>query len=115
MATKYTEWADKKVLIDLRNRFANCYQNEDGSIFYVEPQFYTAYLGFKMRWPEHAEEFLKKMDEEAKKNHKVVFVGQEDNPLVEADDAVFLTALDIANLIHVIIDDKSDSNSEYKD
>jgi len=113
--TQYPEWSDRKVLIDLRNRFATCYENPDGTIFYVEPQFYTCLQGFKMRWPDQYQNFLNKMDEIVRNDKKVVFVGQEDNPLVEAEGFVFLTALDVANLIHVIIDDKSDPDSDWKD
>lgn len=113
--TKYTEWNDRKILIDLRNRFATCYQNEDGSIFYIEPQFYTYLMGYKRLRPENYDALLKKMDEIVKKNKKVVFVGQEDNPLVEADDAIFLTAMDVANMIGVVVDDKSNPESEYTD
>ena len=40
---EYTEWKDRKKLIDLRNKLVPCYQNDDGSIFYVEPLFYTFY------------------------------------------------------------------------
>ena len=41
MAKNYPEWSDRKILIDRQNRFATCYQNDDGSIFYIEPQYYT--------------------------------------------------------------------------
>lgn len=111
----YPEWKDRQVLIDLRNRFATCYQNDDGSIFYIEPQFYTYLMGYKRLRPENFSAILVKMDEIVRKNKKVVFVGQEDNPLVEADDAIFLTAMDVADSIGVLVEDKSNPESEYQD
>lgn len=112
--SKYPEWADRKILIDMQNRFATCYQNDDGSIFYIEPQFYTYLQGYKMLRPECYEKLLNKMDEMVRKNKKVVFVGQEDNPLVEAEHAIYLTALDIADLCQVLILD-APTGSNYGD
>jgi hypothetical protein len=60
---RYPEWSDRKILIDLRNRFATCYQNEDGSIFYIEPQFYTYLQGYQRLRPENYQALLKRMDE----------------------------------------------------
>lgn len=111
---KYEEWKDREVLIDLRNRFATCYRNPDGSIFYIEPQFYTYLQGYKMLRPESYHLLLEKMDEVVKKNKKVVFIGQEENPLVECEGAIYLTAIDIANFCKVLVEDKS-CGSDYGD
>lgn len=114
MPTHYPEWADRKILIDLRNRFATCYQNEDGSIFYIEPQFYTYLQGYRRYRPERYQDLLDEMDRVVHKNKKVVFVGQEDNPLVEADDAIFLTAMDIADKIGCLVERES-RGADYGD
>lgn len=111
----YDEWKDREVLIDLHNRFATCYKNPDGSIFYIEPQFYTYLQGYKMLRPESYQKLLDRMDAIVVKNRKVVFVGQEDNPLVDADDAIFLTAMDVADSIGVLVEDKGNPLSDYKD
>ena len=110
----YEEWKDRDVLIDLRNRFATCYRNPDGSVFYIEPQFYTYLQGYKMLRPESYQKLLDKMDEIVKKNRKVVFVGQDDNPLVETEGAIYLSAMDIADLCKVLVEDKS-RGSDYGD
>ncbi|HIU71046.1 MAG TPA: hypothetical protein IAC60_05685 [Candidatus Enterosoma merdigallinarum] len=110
----YEEWKDREVLIDLRNRFATCYRNPDGSIFYVEPQFYTYLQGYKMLRPEGYQAILDKMDEIVRKNRKVVFIGQEDNPLVETEHAIYLTAIDVADQARVLVEDKS-RGSDYGD
>jgi hypothetical protein len=111
---RYPEWSDRKILIDLRNRFATCYQTEDGSIFYIEPQFYTYLQGYQRLRPENYPDLLKRMDEIVKKNRKVVFVGQEDNPLVVCEGAIFLTAMDVADSIGILVEDKS-RGSDYGD
>lgn len=111
---KYEEWMDREVLIDLQNRFATCYRNPDGSIFYIEPQFYTYLQGYKMLRPERYQDILNKMDEIVRKNRKVVFIGQEDNPLVETEHAIYLTAIDVADQAKVLVEDKS-RGSDYGD
>ncbi len=110
----YPEWQDRKVLIDLRNRFATCYENDDGSIFYIEPQFYTYLQGYKALRKERYQEILDQMDKIVRKNRKVVFVGQDDNPLVECDGAIYLSAMDVADSIQVLVEDKS-RGSDYGD
>lgn len=114
MAKKYPEWSDRKILIDRRNRFATCYQNDDGSVFYIEPLFYTYLQGYRRHRPERYQERLKKRDEIVRKNRKVIFVGREDNPLVETEGAIYLTAEDIANLIGCLIQPES-RGSDYGD
>ena len=114
MATKYTEWQDRQIMVDLRNRFATCYKNDDGSIFYIEPQFYTYLQGYKMQRPECYQKLLDKMDEIVRKNKLVVFVGQEDNPLVVSEHAIFLTAMDVADQAQVLIQPES-RGSDYGD
>lgn len=114
MPKKYKEWEDRKILIDLRSRFATCYENDDGSRFYIEPQFYTYLQGYKMQRPEQYETILNKMDEIVRKNRIVVFVGQEDNPLVDIEHAIYLTAMDVANLAYVIVENEP-TGSNYGD
>jgi len=114
MPKQYPEWSDRKILIDLRNRFATCYQNDDGSIFYIEPQFYTYLQGYKMQRPESYQALLDQMDKIVRKNKKVVFVGQEENPLVETEHAIYLTAMDVADSIGVLVERES-RGADYGD
>jgi len=114
---RYPEWLDRKIQIDLRNRFCQCYKNDDGSIFYIEPAFYTTLENFKQLYNSHYDELLKKMDEITSKNRLVVFTADEDNPLTitsESQHAIYLTITDLANMIHVIIDDNS-RGTDYGD
>lgn len=110
----YKEWKNRKKLIDLRARYATCYENEDGSRFYIEPQFYTCLQAYKMLRPESYQNILNKLDEIVKKNRVVCFIGQEDNPLEDIDDAIYLTAIDVADRAQVLVEDKS-RGSDYGD
>ncbi len=111
---KYDEWKDKKILIDLANRFATCYENDDGSIFYIEPQFYTYLQGYKMLRPEGYQAILDKMDEIVRKNKKVIFQGDEEYPLIEKEGFIYLTAIDVADQAKVIVE-KESRPSDYGD
>lgn len=113
---EYTEWKERKKLIDLRNKLVPCYQNNDGSIFYVEPLFYTYLQALKKLHPDYYKKFLTKMDEITKKEKRVAFVGDEDNILLNLDnDFIYLTVTDIASLVGLILDDKSNRESDWKD
>lgn len=110
----YIEWEKRKQLIDLRNKMAPCYENIDGSIFYVEPGFYKLYEALKTVYPDRKQAFLNKMDEFVKKNRKVVFVADIDNTLVEVDGATYLSAFDITDAIGLLLEDKS-RGADYGD
>ena len=113
---EYIEWKDRKKLIDLRNKLVPSYQNDDGSIFYVEPLFYTFLQALKKLHPDYFEKFLQKMDEIVKKEKRVAFIGEEDSPLVNLDHGyIYLTVVDIASLIGLVLDDKSNRDSDWKD
>lgn len=117
MKSKYPEWDDRKIMIDLRNRFCACYGNSDGSIFYIEPGFYTTLMNFKNLFPEHFQHILDKMDELTYQNIVMVFTADDDDPMTNIDEhqnAKFATITDLANRIHVIIDDNS-RGSDYGD
>ena len=112
----YIEWKDRKKLIDLRNKLVPCYQNDDGSIFYVEPLFYTFLQALKKLHPDYYDKFLNKMDEIVRKEKKVAFVGDDENVLVNLDSGyIYLTMVDVASLIGLVLDDKSNEESDWKD
>ena len=54
----YPEWADRQLMIDLRNKIAKCYKNKDGSIFYVEPGFYKAFEALKNIYPDRIDDVI---------------------------------------------------------
>lgn len=110
----YPEWADRQLMIDLRNKIAKCYKNKDGSIFYVEPGFYKAIEALKNIYPDRIDDVLRKMDELTSSNKKVVYVSDPDDPLVIVEKAKYITIFDLTDSIGLLLEDKS-RGSDYGD
>ncbi len=113
----YVEWADKKRLVDLKNKFCTLYQNDDGSMFYIEPVFYTGLQYFKEVRPDAYDAILKEMDNRVRKHRLVVFVGDEEEPITIIDDdvkCVYLSIHDITDSINVFVQEKN-AKSDYTD
>lgn len=110
----YPEWADRQLMIDLRNKIAKCYKNKDGSIFYVEPGFYKAFESLKNIYPDRIDDVLRKMDELTSSNKKVVYVSDPDDPLVIVEKAKYITIFDLTDSIGLLLEDKS-RGSDYGD
>jgi len=110
----YIEWTDRKRLIDLKNRYCTLYKNEDGSMFYIEPAFYTSLMKFKELRSKEYSLILNEMDRVTSKYKLVVFTADSDEPITIAEHAVFLTITDIANKLKIFIEDKS-RGSDYGD
>ena len=113
---KQVEFERYTSLVDEKNPFANVYQLEDGSIFYIEPIFYTHLQGFKERVTEDDyQRIIDRIIEVAKKNRHVVFVGTFDFPQTEVDDSyIFLEITDITDPLQIFVEDKS-RGSDYGD
>ncbi len=93
----YPEWQNKILMVDLKNRVAKCYKNPNGSIFYVEPGFYKALMSLKALHSAYYTKALNAMEGICLANKVTVFVGEKDNPLVEAPKkAVFVSIFDVA-------------------
>ncbi len=110
----YPEWADRQLMIDLRNKIAKCYKNKDGSIFYVEPGFYKAFEALKNIYPDRIDDVLRKMDELTSSNKEVVYVSDPDDPLVIVEKAKYITIFDLTDSIGLLLEDKS-RGSDYGD
>lgn len=110
----YPEWADRQLMIDLRNKIAKCYKNKDGSIFYVEPGFYKAFEALKNIYPDRIDDVLRKMDELTSSNKKVVYVSDPDDPLVIVEKTKYITIFDLTDSIGLLLEDKS-RGSDYGD
>lgn len=110
----YPEWADRQLMIDLRNKIAKCYKNKDGSIFYVEPGFYKAFEALKNIYPDRIDDVLRKMDELTSSNKEVVYASDPDDPLVIVEKAKYITIFDLTDSIGLLLEDKS-RGSDYGD
>lgn len=110
----YPEWKDRTLMVDLKNRLAKCYKNKDGSIFYVEPGFYKLLQALRNVYPDRFDEVLKKMDELTSANELVVYVCDEENPLIDVEKAKYITIFDITDSLGLLLEDKS-RGSDYGD
>ena len=77
--------------------------------------FYIQLKGFKERHTERDyQRIIDRMIEVVKKNKKVVFVGNFDNPQTEVEGYIFLEITDITDPLQIFVEDKS-RGSDYGD
>ena len=112
----YPEFEQFTQIKDKHNPFATVYQLDDGSLFYIEPIFYTHMMGFKERVThEEYQKIVDRIIEISKKNRRVVFVGTFDFPQTEVDDSfIFLEITDVTDPLQIYVEDKS-RGSDYGD
>ena len=110
----YEEFKHLKRLEDKNNPFCALYEYESGESFYLEPVFYTQLMGFKDHYPEQYHLIIEKMEELVKKNKKIVFTGNFENPLTDVDNYIYLEITDVTDLLQIYAEDKS-RGSDYGD
>ena len=111
----YEEFSQYPIVIDKNNPFCNHYVLNDEVDFYIEPVFYTMLKGFKDRHTsEDYQRIINRMIEVAKKNKKVVFVGNFENPQTEVEGYIYLEVTDITDPLQIFVEDKS-RGSDYGD
>ena len=111
----YEEFKEYPIVMDKNNPFCNHYVLNDEVDFYIEPVFYTMLKGFKDRHkPEDYQRIINRMIEVAKKNKKVVFVGNFENPQTEVEGYIYLEVTDITDPLQIFVEDKS-RGSDYGD
>ena len=110
----YIEWQNLRKEVDPKNAFCALDFYETGESFYIEPVFYTQLMGFKDHHPDKYHLIINKMEELVKKNKKIVFTGNFENPLTEIDNYIFLEITDVTNSLQIFVEDKS-RGSDYGD
>jgi len=112
----YEEFKDYQMVLDPKNPFCNHYVLDKGESFYIEPVFYTQLHGFKDRHTDDLyQSIINHMIEIVRKNKKVVFVGNFENPQTEVDDDyIFLEITDVTDPLKIFVEDKS-RGSDYGD
>lgn len=110
----YKEFEHLKIVEDKVNPFCVLYEYEDGSRFYIEPQFYTMLKGFEEHYRDDFQRILKRMEEVVRRNKKVIFTADFENPQTLADDYIILEIFDITNPLQIFVEDKS-RGSDYGD
>lgn len=111
---RFLEFDHIKTIEDNNNPFCVLYEYDDGSRFYIEPQFYAMLKGFEERYRDRFKEILQRMEEVVHKNKKVIFTADYENPQTEADGYIILEIFDITNPLQIFVEDKS-RGSDYGD
>ena len=108
----YEEFAKYKEEKD--NNFVKKFLTSEGHIFYIEPAFYTQFIGLLERYPEQKDNFLKEMDKQINKNKLIAFVYDFENPFLDYKDAVLREFTDVTDACKIFYEDKS-RGSDYGD
>ena len=105
----YNEWSNLKVLEDSQNPFSTLYAYDDGSMFYIEPIFYTMLKGFEEQRPGCVALILKEMEAIVKKNGNLEYFNSN-----KIKDAIVLEIFDVTDKLQIYVEDKS-RGSDYGD
>lgn len=96
--------------------FVPSYILEDGSILYVEPNFYTQLINLKLHFDKEFETVLNSIFEITRKNKKVIFTADFDSPLIlDKEDFIYRDINDVLAYNHLSIDVKINPESDWKD
>ncbi len=110
----YAEFDNYKPYIDPQNRLVHAYTNEVGDLFYIEPGFYDGLMGFKEKRAEDFQAIMKSIDEMVRKNHRVIFTADFENPWMEKEGFIYREIHDITDPLRIFVEDKS-RGSDYGD
>ena len=110
----YPEFAKYLEIPDPKNSLVRCYEDEKGNRFYVELGFYHDLLGFKEKREERFGDLMKALDEKVKKEGKVIFTNDFENPWVHEEGYTLCEILDLTDPLGIFVEDKS-RGSDYGD
>ena len=108
----YEEFSKYQEVID--NKFVKKFLTPDGHIIFIEPAFYTQFLGLLERYPEQKQNFLNEMDRQISKNKCIAFVYDFENPFLDYKEAVLREFTDVTDACKIFYEDKS-RGSDYGD
>lgn len=91
------------------------FELEDGSLFYVEPNFYTQLLYVKDHFLDKFPEIINKIFEIAKRNKKMILTADFENPVVYEDDFYYREIGDVLGELGLHFDNKGNPDSDRKD
>ena len=110
----YPEFHPYRLDPDPENSLVHRYVDDAGNVFYVEPGFYDAVLGFKEKRGERFDELMAAIDATIKENHRVIFTADFENPWISREGFIYREIFDITDPLHIFVEDKS-RGSDYGD
>ena len=93
----------------------NKFELESGETFFVEGNYYTQLIYIKDHSADNFDAILNKMEEIIKKNKKVIFTADFENPVVYKDDYIYQEIDDVLASLKLYFDNKSNPESDWKD
>ena len=99
------EFEKYKKVVDARYPHINKY----------EPNFYTQLEYAKDHFLDKYEDILEHIENAVKRNKKVIFTADFDNPVVYLDDYIYRELSDIMGELKIGFDNKSNPDSDWKD
>ena len=111
---KYVEFDSYIEKKDPLNHLVHYYETTAGDSFYVEPGFYDGLLGFKERRLEDFDRIMASIDATIRKEHRVIFTADFENPWIEREGYIYREIHDITDPLGIFVEDKS-RGSDYGD
>lgn len=108
------EFKNLENIKDGKHPLAELYKLEDKYYFYIEPNFYSQLSYLKERYYDRFDEIMEELIANVKRNKKVVFTADYDNPVVYEDDYIYQEIEDILNPLKIVTDYTS-CGSDYGD
>lgn len=109
------EFNNLKKIVDERYPHINKYELEDGSSFFVEPNFYTQLEYSREHFRNNFTMIISKMLEIVKRNKKIIFTGDYESPVVYLDDYFYREIDDVLGELQLSFDNKGNPHSDWKD
>lgn len=100
--------------VDERNKLVHAYKDKEGNVFYVEPGFYEGLMGFKEKRADDFPRIMEAIDQVIKKEKKVIFTADFENPWITRDGFIYREISDITDPLLIFVEDKS-RGSDYGD
>lgn len=91
------------------------YKLIDGSVFYMELNFYTQLQNIKLQYREYYEEILNSIFKITSQLKSVYFVADFDHPLLDLENTIYRDINDVLGYNKLTFDLKINPESEWKD
>lgn len=109
------EFDKYKKIFDKDYPYINKYELDDGSTFYVEPNYYTQLMYVKDHFKDKFDKILNQMELIVSRNKRIIFTGNFEAPVVNKDDYYYREIDDVMGEIGLSFDNKANPESDWKD
>lgn len=109
------EFEKFKAVKDEKYPSINKYELDDGSTFFVEPNFYTQLMYAKDHFLENFEAIINQMVIITKRNKRIIFTADFEAPVVYLDDYFYREIDDVLAELKLTFDNKGNPHSDWKD